>query len=651
MAASVFKGKPLQSVAALEKLTLGNDFILRIAEERSRQAVERAETLDTLLQQSHAENEALRAGVGIASGVESQELRARIAELQADAVQKDRDLAELAATNKHSVPSAELQKVLGEMQAAQAAAQLAATATRMAEALSSERAEALSSKRAEVTAHRDRIAHLEADIVTKGQELAEVMAFNDVDNGDTVPLEQYEKAVAELAAEHVAHAADREQADQALSVAQAGCSELQRCVAQLEADGATKEQELADAIAFSADSVPLDKHETVVGELQAEQKAHAVAAAARQVVEQALSAEQTESAALRSQLAAEKAAAEEATTAVKAQLKATESATAKDARAAEGEADDLRSRLAAAQQASGDTGQQASVMLEENLSLRAELREAMEQKESSSKEVEAAMAEVERIMLQLDDASAAHDVLMLEHAQTQELHAEVSQELEQLRVQAAAAEVSYEDLLSARIGDIEAKVAEIAQLKQSLKEQGDEVAMIVEFGMEGVLVPMDEHEETLGVLKQELADEQAKAAMGASEREAQSEREVTALKEAAVLAATEAQDAQQKLREDSMAQVSATMAVQSAIEAELKQTKEQLVEVQGKLARRSKVRASEGLEPESELTSPVEMTGLARSVRAFCIEQADDFIAAAIGRLVQLGATGTEGIFVSSESI
>ena len=664
MAAPTFKGRPLKSVAALDKLTLGNDFILRIAEERSRQAVERAETLATLLAQAHAENEALRAGVGIASGVETRELRTRVAELEADAARAGRELAEAAAASKDSVPSDRLEEVVGELQAAQAAAQLAATAAQVAEALSSERGEALASERAEVTAQRARIAHIEADLVAKERELAEVMAFNDEDD-DTVPLDRHEKAVADLAAERAAREASAsalEQANEALSFAQAGAGELEVRVAQLEAEAAKKEQELADVIAFNEDSVPSDEHEAVVGELQAEREAHTVAATARQDVEQALSAEQAEAATLRSQLATEKAtveraaadraAAEGATTAVEAQLKDAENAAAKAARAAEGEAADLQSRLAAAQQASGDTGQQASAMLEENLSLRGELREAVEQKEASAQEVEAAMAEAERILLELDDVTAAHDTLKAEHAQTQEAHSAVSKELEQLRSQAAAAEASYEDLLSARISDIEAKVAEIVQLEQALKAKDDEMGVIMEFGADGVLVPMDEHEEIVGTLKQQVADEQAKASMGASEREAESARQVAALKEAAVLAAAEAQEAERKLSEEAAAQVSANMEVQSAIEAELEQTKEQLVDAQKKLSRRAKARASGDLEPESEvMTPPFEMKGLAVGVRAFCIEQADDYLAAAIGRLVQLGATGTEGIFVSTEAL
>jgi hypothetical protein len=145
--------------------------------------------------------------------------------------------------------------------------------------------------------------------------------------------------------------------------------------------------------------------------------------------------------------------------------------------------------------------------------------------------------------LELDDVTAAHDTLKAEHAQTQEAHSAVSKELEQLRSQAAAAEASYEDLLSARISDIEAKVAEIVQLEQALKAKDDEMGVIMEFGADGVLVPMDEHEEIVGTLKQQVADEQAKASMGASEREAESARQVAALKEAAVLAAAEAQNA------------------------------------------------------------------------------------------------------------
>ena len=653
---AAWKGRPLKSVAALDQLTLGNDFILRIAEERSRQAVERAETLATLLAQAHAENEALRAGVGIASGVETRELRTRVAELEADAARQKRELAAAAASNKDSVPSGQLEKVTGELQAAKAAAQLAATAAQVAEALSSERAEALSSERAEVTAQRARIVHLEADLVAKERELAEVMAFNDVATGDTVPLDRHEKAVAELAAERAAREASAsalEQANESLSFAQAGASELQGRVAQLDANAAGEEQQLADVIAFNEDSVPSDEHEAVVAELQGELEAHIVAATALQVAEQALSTEQAKATALRSQLAAEKAAvdqaaedaiaAEEATAAVAAQLEDAENAAAKAARAAEGEAADLQSRLAAAQQASGNTGQQASALLEENLSLRGELREVVEQNEASAQEVQVAMAEAARISLELGDVTAACDALVSEHAQTEEAHSAVSQELELLRVTAQAAEASYEDLLSARISDIEAKVAEIAQLEQVLKAKDDEVGLIMEFGADGALVPMDEHEEIVGGLKQQVADEQAKAAMGASEREAESTREVAALKEAAVLAAMEAQDMERKLtkvrasREDSAAQ--------------LEQTKEELADAQKKLARRAKARASGDLEPESEVVmSPVEMKGLAAGMRAFCLEQADDYIAAALGRLVQLGATATEGVFVSTEA-
>ena len=77
------KHRQLKSVAELEKLRLGNDFILRIADELSRQSVERAQEAEDRLAAVQLENARLRAGgdAPASTNADAAEMQARTGQL------------------------------------------------------------------------------------------------------------------------------------------------------------------------------------------------------------------------------------------------------------------------------------------------------------------------------------------------------------------------------------------------------------------------------------------------------------------------------------------------------------------------------------------------------------------------------------------
>ena len=714
MAGHVAGNRPLKSVAALEKLTLGNEFILRIAEERSRQSVERAEELAALLAKVQEENALLRAGGGpteTSNSAGTIAMEIRIAQLEAEAAAKDQELQDVIAFHaeddantvaleqhervatelateraaRESAASArdELEAALSLEQAETAALQsrlsseqaTAASAAASAEAAAAEAAAAAGTELAEAqdaAAKAARVAEgemadmqarlaaaqqasdgtdeaaasmLEESLALRG-ELREAMESREADSrkleAALAAAERAESEVGNLKAvrdalktEHdevqAAHAqgckeveelrsdlgdaaaaaeataatnaelvAAQDTAAKAAKITEAEAAALRASVVQLEAEAAAKDQELQDVIAFHAEddanTVALEQHERVATELATERAARESAASARDELEAALSLEQAETAALQSRLSSEQAtaasaaasaeaAAAEAAAAAGTELAEAQDAAAKAARVAEGEMADMQARLAAAQQASDGTDEAAASMLEESLALRGELREAMESREADSRKLEAALAAAER------------------------------------------AESEVGNLKAAQVSALETHAAHIAQLEATVKDKDEEMAVLMEFNES---VPMDEHEQVTSELRQAV-DARATAETAATTQQAENESQAQRL-----------QTQQEQLEAGEIAR--------SALEEELETVRAELAQAEKKNSRKRRA----ALEPESEVSSPLDLKaagggsgsgGGAAGVRAFCIEQADDYIAAAIGRLVQLGATGTEGIF------
>eukprot|EP01043_Picozoa_sp_COSAG02_P001493 COSAG02_NODE_32_length_50374_cov_46.674013_7_plen_992_part_00 len=603
--------RPLKSVAELEKLRLGNDFILRVAEELSRQSVERAQEAEEQLAAVQLDNARLRerdggaAGTaGAAGGADTAEAQARIERLEAQLAAKAQDASATVPLDQH-------ERTLEDLAEQRKAHDSAVSAREEAE-------EALRSEQAEA-------ATLQARLLS--EQAAAEKSVADVSGA----AEAASNVEAELVAarEDLAKAARAAEGD--MQDMQREAAAQQARINSLTADLEAKEQEVNDIMAFhdeaEANTVPLDQHERTLEDLAEQRKAHDSAVSAREEAEEALRSEQAEAATLQARLLSEQAAVEksvadvagavETASNMEAELVAAREDLAKAARAAEGDMQDMQARLTAAQQASDGTDEAAAAMLEESLQLRGELREAAELREASSREFEAAAAAAQRVESEFGDLSAAHALLKTEHSEAKRAHAQSCDEGDELRNELAEAARQQ----AARSTELEARVAHIVELEAAAKAKDEELATWMEFSNDSVTV--DEHEQVTSELREAIearAAAEAEAAMQRTENELQAQQ-----------------------LEEHRVQVEDTNAARDALQKELEKLREDLAQAQERISRRRRAT----LEPESEVSSALVLNsaGSGDSVRAFCIENADGYIAASIGRLAQLGATSTEGVF------
>eukprot|EP01043_Picozoa_sp_COSAG02_P008875 COSAG02_NODE_291_length_25510_cov_9.433828_21_plen_552_part_01 len=452
----------LKSVAELDKLQLGNDFILRIAEELSRQSVERAQEAEDQLAAVQLENARLREGGGAAASVDgagTAEAQARIEHLEAQLAEKGQDASGTVPLDQH-------ERTLEDLASQRQAHNSAVSACEEAE-------EALRAEQAEV-------ATLQARLLSEQAALEKSVA----DAADAV-------GATSVAETELAQA--REEAARAARAAEGNMQDMQREAAAHQArintlatDLEAKEQEVNDIMAIydeaDANTVPLDQHERTLEDLASQRQAHNSAVSACEEAEEALRAEQAEVATLQARLLSEQAALEKsvadaadavgATSVAETELAQAREEAARAARAAEGNMQDMEARLAAAQQANNGTDEAAAAMLEETLQLRSKLREAAELRDATSREFEAATAEARRVKSELGDLSAAHALLQTEHSEATQAHAQSCDEGEELRNELAEATRQQ----AAQSSELEARVAHIVDLEAAAERKDNEFA-------------------------------------------------------------------------------------------------------------------------------------------------------------------------------
>jgi len=252
----------LKSVAELEKLRQGNDFILRIAEELSRPFVERAQEAEARLAAVQREHAQLREGGGNADTAEWQ---ARIKQLEAEVEAKGQGASGTVPLDQH-------ERLVEELAAERNAHRSAVSAREEVEEL-------LRSEQAEAVTLQTRLQSEQA--------AAETSASDAADAAEAACAVEAELVAAREAAARAARVAEGEMQDM-----QRAATAQQARIDSLAADLEAREQEVNDIMTFhdesEANTVPLDQHERLVEELAAERNAHRSAVSAREEVEELL---------------------------------------------------------------------------------------------------------------------------------------------------------------------------------------------------------------------------------------------------------------------------------------------------------------------------------------------------------------------------
>ena len=192
--------------------------------------------------------------------------------------------------------------------------------------------------------------------------------------------------------------------------------------------------------------------------------------------------------------------AAKAASAVEAELVASREAAARAARVAQGQMQDMQARLAASQQATDGADEAAAAMLEECMHLRGELREAAESREATVRELERAATAAHSVETELGNLSAAHALLKTEHSEAKQARAQSCDDGEELRNELAAATRRQ----AAQSSELEAWAAHIAHLEAVAKGRDEDEELVTAKRFSDDNVPLDVHEQLTAELRQAI---------------------------------------------------------------------------------------------------------------------------------------------------